>query len=68
MLAFAPGEKGQPPQVSVGWTARNHAVENPQTTVYSVKRLIGKGIEDIAEELPFLAYAVAAGPPTDRAA
>ena len=50
------------PRVSIGWNARNHAVENPRATVYSVKRLIGKGLADIEAELPFLAYAVKAGP------
>ncbi len=38
---------GQSPQVSIGWTARQHAVENPLATVYSVKRLIGKGWEEL---------------------
>ena len=62
VLAIAPGDGSQPAEVTVGWTARSHAVENPETTVYSVKRLIGKGMDDIMEELPHLAYAVAAGP------
>lgn len=48
--------------LTIGWEARNHAVENPQATVYSIKRLIGKGLKDLAEELPFLAYSVQGGP------
>ncbi|MCG3126739.1 MAG: Chaperone protein DnaK [Phycisphaerae bacterium] len=47
-----------PPHVTVGWQARAHAVENPRATVYSVKRLIGKGLDDIRGDLPFLSYAV----------
>jgi molecular chaperone DnaK (HSP70) len=50
------------PQITIGWTAREHAVENARATVYSVKRLIGKGWEDIRCDLPFLSYAVASGP------
>ncbi|MBI5862983.1 MAG: Hsp70 family protein [Planctomycetes bacterium] len=49
-------------RISVGWEARNHAIENPRATVYSVKRLIGKSYSEIVRELPFLAYAVAPGP------
>ncbi|MBU0640638.1 MAG: Hsp70 family protein [Planctomycetes bacterium] len=62
VIAVAPGADGQRPQVTIGWDARNHAVENARTTVYSIKRLIGKGIEDVRRELPFLAYAVMRGP------
>ncbi len=46
----------------VGWEARAHALEQPRTTVYSVKRLIGKSLAEIERELPFLAYAVGSGP------
>jgi len=53
---------GGRPEITIGWPARAHAVENARSTVYSVKRLIGRGLADIREELPFLAYAVGAGP------
>jgi molecular chaperone DnaK (HSP70) len=49
-------------EVRIGWPAREHAIENARTTVYSVKRLIGKGWDDIRNDLPFLTYAVASGP------
>ena len=62
VIGVLPGSDGQPPRVTVGWDARAHAVENPRATVYSIKRLIGKGLEDIRRELPFLAYAVQSGP------
>ena len=47
--------------VSIGWEARRHAVENPEHTVYSIKRLMGLGIEDVARELPFLPFHVVKG-------
>ncbi|MFH1747640.1 MAG: Fe-S protein assembly chaperone HscA [Planctomycetota bacterium] len=62
VIGVLPGVDGGPPQVTLGWPARAHAVENPRTTVYSIKRLIGKGLEDIKRELPFLAYSVQSGP------
>lgn len=46
----------------VGHDARNRAVERPTETVYSIKRLMGRGLADIAPELPFLPYAVADHP------
>jgi molecular chaperone DnaK (HSP70) len=49
-------------RVTVGSEARAHSVENPLSTVYSVKRLMGKGIADITEDLKFLPYGVQAGP------
>ncbi len=48
-------------RATVGWEARRHAVERPEHTVYSVKRLMGLSIEDLRSELPFLAYHVVSG-------
>ncbi|MFQ5806693.1 MAG: Hsp70 family protein, partial [Phycisphaerae bacterium] len=62
VIGIVPGAGTGRPTVTVGWDARNHAVENPRTTVYSIKRLIGKGLADIRKELRFLAYSVIAGP------
>jgi len=53
VLAFAPDER-----VTVGSAAKAHAVENPLATVYSVKRLMGKGLADLAEDLRVLPYRV----------
>lgn len=61
VIGVLAGPDGEP-RVSVGWEARAHAVENPRTTVYSIKRLIGQSLADIERELPFLAYAVRRGP------
>ncbi len=61
VLAVTPQPDG-PPRVTIGWEARRHAVENARSTVYSVKRLIGKSLADLHADLPFLSYAVTAGP------
>lgn len=42
----------------VGESARARAVANPRRTVYSVKRLMGRGIEDIADERTRLPYEI----------
>jgi len=62
VVAFGPGGPGGLPRLSVGWAAREHAVENPRNTVYSVKRLMGRSIHEVADELPFLTYQVQPGP------
>ncbi|MFW6153947.1 MAG: molecular chaperone DnaK [Planctomycetota bacterium] len=48
-------------KVAVGAAAKVRAVLNPLGTVYSVKRLMGRGISDLAEELGFLPYHVVEG-------
>jgi len=55
VIAFGAGA------ATVGAEARAHAVENPTATVYSVKRLMGKGIEDIQSDLETLPYEVVSG-------
>ncbi|MCK6455749.1 MAG: Hsp70 family protein [Phycisphaerae bacterium] len=45
-------------QLSIGWQARGHAVENPEHTVYSIKRLMGIGADVLQRELPYLSYQV----------
>ncbi len=62
VIGITPSVDGEQPRVTLGWEARAHAIENARSTVYSVKRLIGKGLDDIHNELPFLSYAVASGP------
>jgi len=57
VIAFSPAGG-----VTVGAEARAHAVENPLTTVYSVKRLMGRGLEELSEDLKFLPYAIEPGP------
>jgi molecular chaperone DnaK len=45
---------------TIGWEAKAHAVENPTCTVFSVKRLMGRGYEELAVsgELSHLPYEV----------
>ena len=62
VIGVLPDPDGGRPRLTIGWPARNHAVEHPETTVYSIKRLIGKGIDELRAELPFLAYSVMPGP------
>jgi molecular chaperone DnaK (HSP70) len=48
-------------QVTIGWQARREAVLNPDHTIYSIKRLMGLGVEDLKNEVPYLAYRVVPG-------
>ncbi len=47
--------------IVVGWPARQRLLHQPERTVYSVKRLMGKGIEDVREELQLFPFHVAPG-------
>jgi len=40
----------------VGDPAKEHLVRNPAHTVYSVKRFMGKGLADVADELKYFPY------------
>ncbi|MCC6680793.1 MAG: Hsp70 family protein [Phycisphaeraceae bacterium] len=46
---------------AIGDEARRHAVEHPQRTVFSIKRLMGKGLADAAGVLDYLPYEVVEG-------
>src|SRR5579871_6494073 len=67
-----PGEDGErlvPSIVSVledgtviaGNAARSELIDHPGRTIYSVKRLMGRGVEDIAEELRLFPFRIAPG-------
>ena len=43
----------------VGDAAKEHLVRNPERTIYSVKRFMGKGLQDVAEELKYFPYKLA---------
>jgi molecular chaperone DnaK len=49
-------EKNQP---AIGNAARRYLIETPERAVYSIKRLMGRGIEDIREELKLFPFRVA---------
>jgi len=46
-------------QIVVGNAARKYLIETPERAVYSVKRLMGRGSEDIQEELKFFPFKLA---------
>ena len=47
-----------PDGVLVGAPAKRQLVRRPETTVYSVKRLMGRGYEDVKEELCYFPFRV----------
>jgi Fe-S protein assembly chaperone HscA len=46
-------------QPVVGNAARDSLIETPERAVYSIKRLMGRGIDDIQEELKFFPFRLA---------
>src|SRR5437667_1960218 len=47
-----------PDGVLVGEAARRQLVRRPETTVYSVKRFMGRGYDDVKDELKYFPFAV----------
>src|SRR5579875_2447798 len=45
----------------VGNAARDHLLRTPERVIYSAKRLMGRGIEDVQEELRLFPFRLAAG-------
>jgi len=45
-------------QVLVGDRAKEQMVENPKNTIFSIKRFMGKDIQDVREDLPLLPFEV----------
>ena len=46
-------------QIIVGNSARKYLIETPERAVYSIKRLMGRGIEDIQDELKLFPFRLA---------
>src|ERR1700694_2630036 len=46
-------------QIIVGNAARKYLIETPERAVYSIKRLMGRGLEDIQQELDLLPFHLA---------
>ncbi|HXY48930.1 MAG TPA: Fe-S protein assembly chaperone HscA [Terriglobales bacterium] len=46
-------------QIVVGNAARRYLIETPERAVYSIKRLMGRGVEDIQEELRLFPFRLA---------
>src|SRR5882724_3864791 len=46
-------------QIIIGNIARKYLIETPERAIYSVKRLMGRGVEDIQEELKLFPFRMA---------
>jgi molecular chaperone DnaK len=46
-------------QITVGNAARKYLIETPERAVYSIKRLMGRGVEDIQDELKLFPFQLA---------
>jgi molecular chaperone DnaK len=46
-------------QIVVGNPARKYLIETPERAVYSIKRLMGRGVEDVQEELRLFPFRLA---------
>jgi molecular chaperone DnaK len=57
VVAFT--EKGE---LLVGQVAKRQAVTNPENTVFSIKRFMGRRMEEVTEEMKMVPYRVVAGP------
>ena len=51
---------GGRPTISVGNTARKALIETPERVIYSVKRLMGRGLEEVRSELKYFPFRLAA--------
>src|SRR5580658_3470277 len=50
------GPDGARPTVTVGNSARKALIETPERVIYSVKRLMGRGLEEVRSELKFFPF------------
>src|SRR6059036_1017959 len=57
VVAFT--DKGE---LLVGQVAKRQAVTNPENTVFSIKRFMGRRMEEVTEEMKMVPYRVVAGP------
>jgi Fe-S protein assembly chaperone HscA len=48
-------------EILVGEKARDELITHPERTVYSVKRLMGRGVADVQDELKLFPFRIAAG-------
>src|SRR5579862_1129686 len=46
-------------QAIIGSSARKNLIETPERAVYSIKRLMGRGVEDVQEELKLFPFRLA---------
>src|SRR3990172_4605826 len=48
-------------EILVGQVAKRQAITNPQNTVYSIKRFMGRRYSEVSEEIKLVPYQVARG-------
>ncbi len=51
----------------VGQVAKRQAVTNPENTIFSIKRFMGRKLNEVGEEIKLVPYKVVAGPNSDAA-
>jgi len=49
----------------VGQVAKRQAITNPERTIYSIKRFMGRRFDEVAEETKLVPYKIVAGPNQD---
>jgi molecular chaperone DnaK len=59
VVALEPAKDGGRPRIMVGNAARKTLITAPESAIYSVKRLMGRGVEDVTEELKFFPFRLA---------
>ncbi len=61
VVAVVPDKQGSPTktQIVVGNAARPHLLATPDRAIYSVKRLMGRGLEDVQDELKLFPFHLA---------
>ncbi len=52
-------------EILVGQVAKRQAITNPENTVYSIKRFMGRRFEEVTEEMKMVPYNVVKGPHGD---
>lgn len=60
VVALDPMPEGGRPTVTVGNSARKALIETPERVIYSVKRLMGRGLNEVREEQKHFAFHLAA--------
>ncbi len=60
VVAFTPKN-----EILVGQIAKRQAIVNPENTIYSIKRFIGRHYDEVEEERKIVSYKVAPGPSGD---
>jgi len=59
VVALDPLPGGGRPTVTVGNSARKTLIETPERVIYSVKRLMGRGLTEVRKELEFFPFRLA---------